>query len=190
MYISPLNTRAYTQGQLHGLCLFSESVSNLCVCLHPGADPAIASTKRPSLTPVSQGLHSVSGQVSLRRWAWHWETGFHCPVLNARFVPFRPWNQAEKDSDEAYLEVSSPRRLGNKNTNSAMETVHGVNTALLAAIQKWMHPPPALHHPQLSGSLCSSRCTLLFLSACDFMSFSSGLVKKRKHLGLSPKVQE
>lgn len=101
------------------------------VCVFIQGRPSYSLNKCPSLTPVSQGLHSVSGASfpTLPTVEHDWETGFHCPVLNPRLVPSDPGIKQRSMAYEAYLEVSSPRRLGNKNTNRAMETVHGVNTS-------------------------------------------------------------
>lgn len=51
-------------------------------------------------------------------------------------------NQAEKEDEGVYLEVRSPRRLGNTKANRAVVTLHSGNITLLAVIQRLDTCPP------------------------------------------------
>lgn len=70
---------------------------------------------------------------------------FTATVLNLRFRPLRyPGNRAGKEGDEAYLEVSSPRRLENTKANRAGDCPNG-NVTLFPIIQRWTCPRHTPH---------------------------------------------
>lgn len=70
---------------------------------------------------------------------------FAATILNLRFGSLcYPGNQAGEEGDEAYLDVSSPRRLENTKANRAGDCPSGGRT-LFPVIQRWPCPRHAPH---------------------------------------------
>lgn len=99
-------------------------------CSCPGVDPAMVSGSHPGRTP-SKFLCCIQTAVFHEASEHNYqEIKFYCYCFEPQICALSyPANQVEKEGGEAYLEVSSPRKLGNTKANRAVVTVRSGYTA-------------------------------------------------------------